>query len=137
MIIFLIIVISLICIIVIYFILPYHNNLFYKQFSFFFFPQLILIQNNTLIYRNNFRSLISFQNNVFHLRGYIFMWYKYMNQTFTVISTLIKSNITEKCLINFLMNVSSKRLHLFTMELHLKRKRNLLKWLFMDVWLEH
>ena len=35
------------------------------------------------------------------------------------------------------MNVSSKRLHLFTMELHLKRKRNLLKWLFMDVWLEH
>ena len=33
-----------------------------------------------------------------------------MNATFAVISTLIKSNIEEKCLINFLMNVSTKRL---------------------------
>ena len=33
-----------------------------------------------------------------------------MNSTFTVISTLIKSNIGEKCFINFLMNVSSKGL---------------------------
>ena len=33
-----------------------------------------------------------------------------MNSTFTVISSLEKSNIGEKCLINFLMNVSTKRL---------------------------
>ena len=33
-----------------------------------------------------------------------------MNSTFTVIKALIKSNIGEKCLINFLMNVSSKGL---------------------------
>ena len=33
-----------------------------------------------------------------------------MNSTFAVISTLIKSNIEEKYLINFLMNVSTKAL---------------------------
>ena len=34
-----------------------------------------------------------------------------MNSTFTVISTLVKSSsIVEKCLIKFLMNVSTKRL---------------------------
>ena len=98
---------------------------------------MIIIQNNNFIYRNNFMSLISFQNNVLYLWGDNFIWYKNMNSTFTVKITLIKSNITEKCLINFLMNVSSRRLHLFTLELHLKRKPILLKWLFMDVRLEH
>ena len=34
-----------------------------------------------------------------------------MNSTFAVISTLIKSKIGQKCLINFLMNVSTKRLN--------------------------
>ena len=33
-----------------------------------------------------------------------------MNSTFAVISTLVKSNTEEKCLINFLMNVSTKRI---------------------------
>ena len=33
-----------------------------------------------------------------------------MNATFAVISTLIKSNIEEKCLINFLMDMSTKGL---------------------------
>ena len=33
-----------------------------------------------------------------------------MNSKFTIISTLIKSNIAEKCLINILMNVSTKGL---------------------------
>ena len=33
-----------------------------------------------------------------------------MNSTFTVISSLVKSNLGEKCLINLLMNVSSKGL---------------------------
>ena len=33
-----------------------------------------------------------------------------MNSSFAVISTLIKSNIGETCLINFLMNVSAKAL---------------------------
>ena len=36
-----------------------------------------------------------------------------MNSTFAVITTLIKSNIGEKCLINFLMNVSSKGLKIY------------------------
>ena len=31
-----------------------------------------------------------------------------MNSTFVVISTLVKSNMKEKCLIKFLMNVSTK-----------------------------
>ena len=65
-----------------------------------------------------------------------------MNSTFAAIRTLIKSNIEEKCLINFLMNVSTKGLKYY-LECasiykgdHLKRKQILLKWLFMDVWLE-
>ena len=33
-----------------------------------------------------------------------------MNSNFAVISTLVKSNIGERCLINFLTNVSSKAL---------------------------
>ena len=33
-----------------------------------------------------------------------------MNSTFTVISTLVNSNLQKKCLINFLMNVSTKEL---------------------------
>ena len=33
-----------------------------------------------------------------------------MNETFAVISTLVKSNVEEKCLINFLRNVSTKGL---------------------------
>ena len=35
------------------------------------------------------------------LWGKIFYWYKDMNSAFVVISTLVKSNIREKCLINF------------------------------------
>ena len=33
-----------------------------------------------------------------------------MNSTFAVISTIVKCNIEEKCLIRFLMNVSTKGL---------------------------
>ena len=40
----------------------------------------------------------------------VFNWYKNMNSTFAVISTLVKSDIGEKCLINFLMNLSTKAL---------------------------
>ena len=54
-------------------------------------------------------SLISTQNNVLSLWGYNFHWCK-MNSTFAVISTLIKGNIKEKCLKNYLMNVSTKEL---------------------------
>ena len=66
-----------------------------------------------------------------------------MNSTFTVISSLEKSNIGEKCLINFLMNVSTKRLkdYLECASIYKgtlpKKNLILLKWLFMDVWLEH
>ena len=38
------------------------------------------------------------------------IWYKNMNSKFAVMSTLVKSNIEEKCLIKFLMNVSTKGL---------------------------
>ena len=44
------------------------------------------------------------------LWGKTFYWYIDMNSAFAVISTLVKSNIGEKCLINFLMNVSTKAL---------------------------
>ena len=54
-------------------------------------------------------SLILTQNNVLSLWGYNFHWCK-MNSTFAVISTLIKSNIKEKRLKNYLMNVSTKEL---------------------------
>ena len=33
-----------------------------------------------------------------------------MNSSFVTISTLVKSNLTEKCLINVLMNISSQSL---------------------------
>ena len=46
------------------------------------------------------------------MRGTTFIRVK-MNSTFAVITTLIKSNIGEKCLINFLMNVSSKGLKIY------------------------
>ena len=38
------------------------------------------------------------------------IWYINMNSKFAVMSTLVKSNIEEKCLIKFLMNVSTKGL---------------------------
>ena len=40
----------------------------------------------------------------------IFISTRSMNSTFAVINTLVKSNSEEKCLINFLMNVSTKAL---------------------------
>ena len=65
-----------------------------------------------------------------------------MNSTIAVISILIKSNIEEKCLIHFWMNVSTKGLKDY-LECastykgdHLSRKQVLLKWWFMDKWLE-
>ena len=45
--------------------------------------------------------LISVQN-ILIFMGYNFYWYKNMNSTFVVISTLVKSNIEEKCFTNFL-----------------------------------
>ena len=44
------------------------------------------------------------------LLGEVFYWYKNMNLTFAVISTLVKTNMGEKCILNFLMNVSKKAL---------------------------
>ena len=40
----------------------------------------------------------------------IFISTRSMNSTFAVINTLVKTNSEEKCLINFLMNVSTKAL---------------------------
>ena len=55
-------------------------------------------------------SLISFQIILFICEGIISYGYKNMNWTFAVIGTLIKSNMKENCLINFLMNMSTKGL---------------------------
>ena len=66
-----------------------------------------------------------------------------MSSKLTVISALIKINIEEKCLINFLMNVSTKTLkdYLECASIYKgtspKKKLILFKWLFMDVWVEH
>ena len=53
--------------------------------------------------------LISVQK-ILTFMAYNFYWYKNMNSTFVVISTLVKSNIEEKCFTNCLMNVSTKAL---------------------------
>ena len=42
--------------------------------------------------------------------GVVLHRYKNMNSSFVTISTLIKSDIGEKCLINFLMNISAQAL---------------------------
>ena len=42
--------------------------------------------------------------------GVVLHRYKNMNSSFVTISTLIKSDIGEKCLINFLMNISGQAL---------------------------
>ena len=55
-------------------------------------------------------SLVSIQKKCSYLLGKIFYKYKNMNPAFVAISTLVKSNIGEKCLMNFLMNVSAKGL---------------------------
>ena len=54
-------------------------------------------------------SLILVQKNISFM-GLIFIGIKNMNSTFAVITTLVKSNIEKKCLIRFLMNVSTKTL---------------------------
>ena len=47
-------------------------------------------------------------NNVYGLLGKIFHRYKNMHSSFVAMSTLIKSNIAEKCLINIWMNISTQ-----------------------------
>ena len=62
-----------------------------------------------------------------------------MNSSLIAISTLIKNNTGEKCLVSFLTNVSTPALRDYLKlakiykEKHQKRKLILLKWLFMDV----
>ena len=48
--------------------------------------------------------------NVSFLLGNVFHRYKNMNSSFVAISTLIKSDNGEKCLINILMNISTQSL---------------------------
>ena len=50
-----------------------------------------------------------------------------MNYSFVAISTLVKSDIGEKGLINFLINMPAQSLKIFRKELHQKRKLILLK----------
>ena len=59
--------------------------------------------------------------------------YEYMNSSFVAISTLVKSDIGEKCLINFLINMPAQSLKNYLectniyKGLHQKRKMTLLK----------
>ena len=59
--------------------------------------------------------------------------YEYMNSSFVAISTLVKSDIGEKCLINFLINMPAQSLKNYLectniyKGLHQKRKITLLK----------
>ena len=53
---------------------------------------------------------IRYITNVHFFIGKIFCRYKNMNSSFVAISTSIKSNIGEKCLVNFLMNISTQSL---------------------------
>ena len=48
--------------------------------------------------------------NVHILLGKIFHIYKNMSSSFVAISTLIKSDIGENCLVNFLVNISTQAL---------------------------
>ena len=57
---------------------------------------------------NNVSSKLVHQKCSFFL-GEVFYRYKDMNSSFVVISKLVKS-IAEKCLVNFLMNVSAQAL---------------------------
>ena len=62
-----------------------------------------------------------------------------MNFSFVTISTLVKSNLTEKCFINVLMNISSQSLRSYLKLASIcdgnsiKKKRIQLKRLYMDV----
>ena len=59
--------------------------------------------------------------------------YEYVNSSFVAISTLVKSDIGEKCLINFLINMPAQSLKNYLectniyKGLHQKRKMTLLK----------
>ena len=67
------------------------------------------------------------------LLGEIFYSYKNINYSFVAISTLVKSDIGEKCLINFLINMPAQSLKNYLectniyKGLHQKRKMTLLK----------
>ena len=57
--------------------------------------------------------------NVHILLGKIFHRYKNINSSFVAISTLIKSDITEKCLVNVLMNISTQALGDYSKSAHI------------------
>ena len=85
--------------------------IFNKQFLRIFFLKLFLLFVEINIFNNNFMTLTSLRNEkCSFLSGTIFHWYKNMNSTFAVISALVKGNMGEKCLINFLMNMLTKAL---------------------------
>ena len=71
--------------------------------------------------------------NVHILLGKIFHKYKNMNSSFVAISTLIKSNIGEKCLVNFLTNISTQALRVYLKSANIykgdasKKKTDLIK----------
>ena len=63
-----------------------------------------------IFYRNNNVSSKLVNEKCSFFIGYGFYRYKNMNSSIVVISKLVKSNIREKCLVNFLMNVSAQAL---------------------------
>ena len=53
---------------------------------------------------------IHYTKNIHILLSKIFHRYKNLNSSFVAISTLIKSDVGEKCLLNFLINISTQAL---------------------------
>ena len=96
---------------IIFYLVHLATIIFNKQFFFIFFLELFLFFVEINVFNNNFMTLTSLRNEKCSvLLGTIFHWYKNMNSTFAVISTLVKGDMGEKCLTNFLMNVSTKAL---------------------------
>ena len=85
----------------------------YKLFSFIFISKIKLFFIKNIFYSNQYciRKFITLK--LFIFLGKIFHRYKNMNSSFVGISTLIKSDIGEKCLINFLMNISTQALRYY------------------------
>ena len=78
------------------------------SFKFILKTKLFFIKN--IFYVNNSCVLKFIPLKCQFLLGKVFIRHKNMNSSFVAISTLIKNNIGEKCLINFLMNISAQAL---------------------------
>ena len=82
----------------------------HKLFFLFFYFKIKVFFIINIFYINQNCYKIHYTKNVHILLGKFFHRYKNMNSSFVAISTLIKSDIGEKCLLNFLINISTQAL---------------------------